>query len=179
MSAKTATKRSLKDLSPQDLEGKRVLVRVDLNVPLDASLNISDDTRVRTIKPTVQYLIQRRARIILVSHLVSAECIPLSELGRVTPSALGPHCKSFDIIPLNVAAVLLCGMPCHVLTCIQRHKFMLQGRPKGPEEKSSLKHVVASLCKVLGVQVWTQFDLDCFLKQLIELFCFFLYICVT
>lgn len=70
MSAKTATKRSLKDLSPQDLEGKRVLVRVDLNVPLDSSLNISDDTRLRAIKPTVQFLVQRRARIILVSHLV-------------------------------------------------------------------------------------------------------------
>ena len=75
MSAKTATKRSLKDLSPQDLEGKRVLVRVDLNVPLDGSLNISDDTRVRAIQPTVQFLIQRRARIILVSHLVRSSFI--------------------------------------------------------------------------------------------------------
>lgn len=71
MAVKTATKRSLKDLSAGDLEGKRVLVRVDLNVPLDASLEVSDDTRIRAIQPTVNFLIQHRARIILVSHLVS------------------------------------------------------------------------------------------------------------
>ena len=155
MSAKTATKRSLKDLSSQELEGKRVLVRVDLNVPLDASLKISDDTRVRAIKPTVQYLIQRRARILLVSHLVSHDCIPLLQPGRATPSALRSHCRSFNSNASKVAAILLFGMPRHIPALAQPSPCMFQGRPKGPEEKSSLKHVVESLCKVLGVQVWT------------------------
>ena len=63
-------KRGLKDLSLNEIADKRVLVRVDLNVPLDSNSQISDDTRIRAIVPTVRYLIDRQARVILASHLV-------------------------------------------------------------------------------------------------------------
>jgi phosphoglycerate kinase len=50
-------------------EGKRVLVRADLNVPLDKNGNITDDTRIRESLPTIQYLLRKKAIVLLLSHL--------------------------------------------------------------------------------------------------------------
>ncbi len=60
-------KKSIKDLG--DIKGKRALVRVDINVPLDENKNVTDDTRIQAIVPTVNYLKERGAKIILMAHL--------------------------------------------------------------------------------------------------------------
>ena len=57
-------------LNDLDFQGKRVLIRVDYNVPLDKKTNeITDDKRIRETLPTIKYLIERSARVILCSHL--------------------------------------------------------------------------------------------------------------
>ncbi|MEP7160107.1 MAG: phosphoglycerate kinase [Dermatophilaceae bacterium] len=94
--------KTIEDLVKDDLHGKRVLVRSDLNVPLDADRNISDDGRLRASVPTIKALTQAGAAVIVVAHL---------------------------------------------------------GRPKGaPEEKYSLRPVVARFSELLGVDV--QFAAD-------------------
>jgi len=52
-----------------DVAGKRVLLRADFNVPLDEHGGITSDTRIRATLPTIRYLLQRRAAIIVCSHL--------------------------------------------------------------------------------------------------------------
>lgn len=60
-------KKSIMDLG--DIKGKRALVRVDVNVPLDENKNVTDDTRIQAIVPTVKFLTEKGAKVILMAHL--------------------------------------------------------------------------------------------------------------
>lgn len=79
--------------------GKRVLVRVDFNVPLKKG-KVADDSRLRASLPTIQYLIKKKAKVILVSHLGRPE-------GKVVPSlSLKPVAKRLSVlIGQNVSVV--------------------------------------------------------------------------
>ena len=60
-------KKSIKDLG--EIRGKKALVRVDVNVPLDENKNVTDDTRIQAIVPTVNELKAKGAKVILMAHL--------------------------------------------------------------------------------------------------------------
>ncbi len=59
----------MKTLKDIDLKGKRVLIRVDFNVPMNEAGEITDDLRIRTVLPTLNYLLEQEAKIILCTHM--------------------------------------------------------------------------------------------------------------
>ncbi len=76
-------KKTIKDV---DLKGKRVLIRVDFNVPLDDKLNITDDIRISAAVPTIKYALEKGAKVILMSHLGRPDGKVIENM-RMTPVA--------------------------------------------------------------------------------------------
>lgn len=84
-------------LTTLSLKGKKVLLRVDFNVPFDASGRITDDTRLRAHLPTLKHLISKEARIIIISHLgdKNASLKPVADALKTlidTPVSFASHC---------------------------------------------------------------------------------------
>jgi phosphoglycerate kinase len=96
-------KQTVKDF---DVAGKKVLVRVDFNEPIDALGNLKDDTRLRASLPTVEYLIGKGCRVIICSHLDRPG-------GKVVPEmSLAPMARRFaELLKLPVAFVGDCLGP--------------------------------------------------------------------
>src|SRR4030042_1726101 len=82
-------KKTVRDI---DVSGKRVLVRVDFNVPIDENTGeIMDDSRIQASLPTIQYLINHRARVVICSHLgrPKGKPEPKYSLKQVVPRVAG------------------------------------------------------------------------------------------
>ena len=60
---------AIKTIAELDIEGRRVFIRVDFNVPLTPARGVADDSRIRACLPTIKHAIERGARVVLASHL--------------------------------------------------------------------------------------------------------------
>ncbi len=90
-----------KTISEINIKNKKVIVRVDFNVPLDDDLNITDDTRIKLSLPTIQYLRNNNAKIILISHLGRPKGKPedrfrLDPVVKRLEELTGARVKKFD-----------------------------------------------------------------------------------
>ena len=97
------SKLSLSSLKKTDLEGKKVLVRVDFNVPLNEDGQITDDTRIRAAIPTIEYLINHSAKVILAAHFGRPKG-QVNEKMRLTPVAA----RLSELLGKNVALTNSC-----------------------------------------------------------------------
>ena len=100
-----------------DVKGKRALVRVDFNVPLDDARQITDDNRIRAALPTIQYLLEQGGAVVLMSHLgrPRGEKVPemslapaAARLGELLgqPVSLAPDCIGLGILFIVVLTFL-------------------------------------------------------------------------
>lgn len=127
-------KKTIADIS---WSGKRALVRCDFNVPLDANLNITDDTRIRAALPTIQYLLEHGAIVILCSHLGRpkgvTEGLRLNPVAKRLSELLGKPVKKLDdCIGPEVEAAIAASKPGDVLL-LENLRFYAEEEKNSPE----------------------------------------------
>jgi phosphoglycerate kinase len=132
-----------------DVASKRVLVRVDFNVPLDAERRITDDIRIRAALPTIQYLLQHGAAVILMSHLGRPDGQVVEKL-RLTPAAQRlsellnlPVTLAPDSVGPEVEALAQALQPGQVLLLenLRFHKAEEKNDPKYAQQLAALGDV--------------------------------------
>lgn len=87
----------------QNLEGKKILLRVDFNVPLTQDGKVQDDSRIKGALPTIKHLKEKGAKIILISHLgrpkgIVKEALRLNEVAKCLESLLNAEVKKSDTV---------------------------------------------------------------------------------
>jgi len=140
-------KKTVRDV---DVRGKKVLVRVDFNVPL-AEGEVADDTRIRAALPTIHYLLDRGATVILCSHLGRpkgqvVEALKMDPVARRLSELLGrPVTKLDDCVGPEVQAAIQAGQTGDV--------FLLENTRFHPEEKANDPDFAAQLASLADLYV--------------------------
>ena len=136
-------KKTIKDLNKNQLEGKKVLVRVDFNVPLNEELGITDDTRIEAALSTIKYLISNQDKVILMSHLGRPkgkviEKLRLDPVARKLSELLGKKVKKLnDCIGVEVEKAVL-NMQKDEVILLENLRFHPEEEKNNPEFAKAL-----------------------------------------
>jgi len=139
----------VKTVDDLDLSGKKVFVRVDFNVPLDADGSVTDDTRIKAALPTIKKLYEQDAKIILASHLgrpkgERVESMSLAPVAPVLSESLGlPVLFLNDCIGTEVEEAIngLQGGQIVLLENLRFHKGETENDPQFAKQLASLADV--------------------------------------
>ena len=132
-----------------ELTGKRVLIRVDFNVPLNDKLEVTDDTRIRAALPTIRRALEQDAKVLLISHLgrPKGKAVPTLSLAPAaqrlsqllgTPVTMAPDCLG-DAVKAALAAL----SPGQVLM-LENCRF----HPGDEKNDEAMSRALAELCDV-------------------------------
>ncbi len=138
-------KKTIATLTEADLTGKRVFVRCDFNVPVDADRNITDDTRIRAALPTIQTLTSKGAKVILASHFGRPKGV--DEALRLTPVAkrlselLGQTVVKTDDCIGDEAAAKVAAMNNGDVVLLENVRFYPEEEKNDPEFAKKLASV--------------------------------------
>ncbi|HUQ98539.1 MAG TPA: phosphoglycerate kinase [Gemmatimonadaceae bacterium] len=128
-------KRSVRDLSDNEIRGKRALVRVDFNVPINDAGEITDDTRIRAAVPTFKLLLERGARPIVLSHLGRPKGKPelkytLQPVAKRLSDLLGCQCSFIESTDSDEALQASTNARANEVILLENTRFL------GGEEKN-------------------------------------------
>ena len=141
----------MKTLRDIELTGKKTLVRVDFNVPMNEAGEITDDLRIRTVLPTLQYLLEQKARVIVCTHMgrpkgQRVEKYSLAPVAAYLANLLGqPVPLAPDCIGPEVAAAVAALQDGQIL--------MLENLRFHPEEEKNDPEFSRQLASVADVYV--------------------------
>ena len=139
-------KKSVEDI---DVSGKKVLVRCDFNVPLDADLNITDENRINGALPTIQYLVDHHAKVILCSHLGRPKNGPeakfsLKPVAKALSAKLGKEVQMADDVigaDAKAKAAALKDGDVLIIENVRFHKEEEKNDPEFAKELASLAEI--------------------------------------
>lgn len=122
-------KASIRSLAPESLAGRRVLVRVDYNVPLDETGIVGDTTRIEASFPTLRFLLERGARPILVSHLGRPGGRPVPEaslrpVAAIAGELLGCPVRFLGSTDTPEAVEASCNLPAGEVLLLENTRFL-------------------------------------------------------
>ncbi len=125
---------SFKRLETADLAGKTALVRVDFNVPRDDAGAITDDTRIRSALPTIQYLQERGAKVVLLSHFGRPKGKPDPEMSLrfIVPALEAALGRSVTFVE-RPSGEMIAGLNQNAIVLVENTRFSemeTQGDPK-------------------------------------------------